>query len=734
MTGEGRGRAVVLARADAGADALKSCKPVYARKALPGVVILVHGVNSDGEWYAPFEVGLCRGLNRRLRREDAHCAHPHEVGQLRAGDYRSELTPDGFIDRTLGADSFVSEAGDSPVIRFRWGYRATKAEKALFGAGILLNEKDAWGGGPFANGTSALADCWGDEGFKDSLFAWLTVQSMNPLDTRKVYACPPRAYYAHAAWRLARLVALVREHQPEVPITIVGHSQGTMIAMASAFVGARKLGGSGVADTYHLVSSPYNLSMTGLPADLDNLAQRGRVAPTARAETFRRFLGIVAERAGKAQNPALVDRLALNPAPIDGTPGCTVAGEHAADRDHHGRVFVHCNPHDQVISALTVQGIGWKGLSAEDRRAVGATDRLRQRVWAQGLARPHASGTVWRVGAPSEPTGANEAPSAPGSAAASRTYHFWHSHHRAEARMRKRAFWSPPSARARFRWETVTDPRRAVGGRLGVAVLGTIATALGPLINQPVNADPHREHEIVDDAPPVPEPIVPRLADGRPFDAGLDPDHARMARRSAIDDPADPYNAARSGPLAPLTDEMQGDAQSEAALRYEHHAQVRAEARARGGADADAADRLDGTDREAMAHLRERGYDAMRVQWLLNGRNASATDHSTIVMNPEHAEKVFAWDLPLGYVAFEDANRPGSPKDEEVWLMLRRVADWRWTGHRSLPAKPKEDGTYFEDAQINGEEVHRVADYRTDALDELGIARDRERYGPDALE
>ena len=35
---------------------------------LPGVIIFVHGVNSEGEWYDDAEEGLCAGLNDRLRR------------------------------------------------------------------------------------------------------------------------------------------------------------------------------------------------------------------------------------------------------------------------------------------------------------------------------------------------------------------------------------------------------------------------------------------------------------------------------------------------------------------------------------------------------------------------------------------------------------------------------------------------------------------------------------------
>lgn len=50
---------------------------------LPGVVIFVHGVNSEGEWFGPAEEGLCRGLNRRLGRlDDQMMFKGPEGGQL----------------------------------------------------------------------------------------------------------------------------------------------------------------------------------------------------------------------------------------------------------------------------------------------------------------------------------------------------------------------------------------------------------------------------------------------------------------------------------------------------------------------------------------------------------------------------------------------------------------------------------------------------------------------------
>jgi hypothetical protein len=38
---------------------------------MPGVIIFVHGVNSEGEWYDVAEKALCDGLNDRLNRNQS---------------------------------------------------------------------------------------------------------------------------------------------------------------------------------------------------------------------------------------------------------------------------------------------------------------------------------------------------------------------------------------------------------------------------------------------------------------------------------------------------------------------------------------------------------------------------------------------------------------------------------------------------------------------------------------
>ncbi|WP_163368099.1 T6SS effector phospholipase Tle3 domain-containing protein, partial [Klebsiella aerogenes] len=69
--------------------------------------------------------------------------------------YMNELTEDGYLPDRLSAATFVKDAGYSPVIRFRWGYKSSVDELNAVGGNILLDEKNAWGGGPFVNGCSA---------------------------------------------------------------------------------------------------------------------------------------------------------------------------------------------------------------------------------------------------------------------------------------------------------------------------------------------------------------------------------------------------------------------------------------------------------------------------------------------------------------------------------------------------------------------------------------------------
>ena len=128
-----------------------------APRLMPGSIIFVHGVNSEGEWYADAAKSFARGLNRRLGRLDIT-----ELGRPGA-EKRAE--------RHKAADDRMA----SPFIPFYWGYSAHKKEcfkdctKNVEGTTDIwtdvfnnpLRQDRTWGRGPFANGTTTLQEFWG---------------------------------------------------------------------------------------------------------------------------------------------------------------------------------------------------------------------------------------------------------------------------------------------------------------------------------------------------------------------------------------------------------------------------------------------------------------------------------------------------------------------------------------------------------------------------------------------
>jgi len=404
---------------------------VLLQSPLPGVVIFCHGVNSDGEWYTQTEKGLCDGLNDRLKRRNEHMAHPTPAGgQLTPAAYMDELTADGYINPLMKTDTFI-QGGEffSPVIHFRWGYKASLLELQKYGSGVYLNENGYWGGGPFANGCTTLPDLWG-EGLSDDLFLWVHVQTINPTNDRNVYSCPPRPYYVLAALRLAKLVKAIREKQADVPITIVCHSQGNLIGMAAAFLGDKMADvkdpagqtGRCVADTYVLCNAPYSLlkknftegwSQSGAT---DQKGGTGRQSADARVKTLAAFFKIIGKQSKAQMSFARIDKFMANEA--HGFTAKSDADTYGLNSATYGRVTLYCNPHDQVISASPVQGIGWRGLSAQEINATGGDGVFAQRVFAQGFK-------VGKMG----------------------TYHYWGNHYK-KPEAGSPSFWFPESQKA----------------------------------------------------------------------------------------------------------------------------------------------------------------------------------------------------------------------------------------------------------------------------------------------
>lgn len=635
---------------------------------LPGIVIFVHGVNSDGEWYTASEEGLCRGLNARLGRKDDQLKYTGiAAGQLAPVQYIESLTADGFINPEMTSKTYVKqEASFSPVIHFRWGYKANKDELKRYGSNIFLNEQNYWGGGPFANGTSSLPDLW-HEGLNDTLFLWITVQHLNAVPARKVYQCPPRGYMVLAALRLAKLIESIRRKQADTPITVVCHSQGNMIGMAAAFLGDRladvidPFGATGrcVADTYVLCNPPYSL-VPSIGTDSwaqrgikDRGGHRGRESYVARAETLKAYFEILRERAAHEPSAAELDEEMANTRTSESGGAAYNAGDdrtaHGLNGHTYGRVTLYCCPHDQVISAETVQGIGWRGLSDRERADTHADGVLTQRVFSSGFE-------VGNTGV---------------------YYHYWDDDWR-RGKNKKEGFWFPASPAVRFSLD-----RGLRAGMNPLPQIMTLATApVHYLVNVftriPVNASPDPDWRIYINAPALKAPFKPKalrygavsiVEDGEhrsDFNEGFDPPSDALNKDKGCDgaplNPNDPYDAWQG--------ERLGTVQTEAAQRYEDHAALRMLARRENRSDwVDKDGNVVGEDDPSQASVdyeywRKDQIDAM----LRQGVDNNATNHSTIMTNAEHAERALAYDVAIGlcYLSEEDLRR------------LRVAADWRF--------------------------------------------------------
>jgi pimeloyl-ACP methyl ester carboxylesterase len=345
---------------------------------LPGVIIFVHGVNSEGEWYEAAEKALCEGLNKRLNR-----------GDLEPNTYLTH--EDGHpIQRKLDPN----KPGYSPVIRFYWGYRAkskTDTEWRIplrnIEGGDFWKQKDDdrdpwfWGGGPFQNGTNNLQQLWSKKGFCKKI-AGVSLQAFNTEWDRELHDAPPRNYNAHAAQRLADLIDKIRNGEekngrPDT-ITIMSHSQGTMVAMAATMLCKTR-----APDALIVMNSPF-----ALEDKITDALTCGNERPTeeARVKTF-----IAIARRIKDQKHIHTEA-ELQQLHVGATedmqlwrPDVAVQN-HVRERDNHGRLYVYFNPHDRVMGSAPLQSIGWKGLDdkllTELEHSV--KDTVKQRMLARG--------------------------------------------------------------------------------------------------------------------------------------------------------------------------------------------------------------------------------------------------------------------------------------------------------------------------------------------------------------
>lgn len=334
---------------------------------LPGIIIFVHGVNSTGEWYELAEKNICAGLNERLGLNDTSF-------KLKENMYSCDgNSPDKGFRRLV-------QEGRSPVIRFYWGYRSAEGEEGKYKIPLVnirnedyhqliaegMPEEEVrkkgpffWGGGPFQNGTTQLVSLWSKEGFKSKVLGVVPVQEFAPDLDRLLTDAPPREYYAHTAKRLADLVDLIRQEYPHDTVSIISHSQGTMIAMAATAL-AKK-----APDALFILNSPY--AMEAKITDSLALPANEVSSDNARSQTLSAIVDKIAAQAGRLKPE---DYNALCVGKTDDkkrwTPDVTLPSsgseERVPERDNHGRFYIYCNPHDRVMGASPLLSLGWQGL------------------------------------------------------------------------------------------------------------------------------------------------------------------------------------------------------------------------------------------------------------------------------------------------------------------------------------------------------------------------------------
>lgn len=336
-------------------------KPVDVRRALPGNVIIIHGVNDVGTSFDAIEQGLCKGLEERLCRTFKPASY-----RMPAAEDKNKLEPD---PDTVFFKRIVDESTDSPVIPFYWGYRELDSKTSMNHGqyvdryGNRLDKDRAKGGGPFANATSTLPDMW-NKGFG-------TLGDFGFDAIRPLLDAPGRMYMVLAASRLAALISIIRDYDEGETVTVVAHSQGCLVTLlAQAMLAAR---GLKLADTLILTHPPYSLVDTfgtiskgssylsgGSDAVMESSYANisGMQCLHARLQTLANIVKRVADRKPSSNEPD------FNTLADHKTHDGVVGGKWQAslDRDNRGKVYLYFCPQDMTVALDNMQGIGWQGV------------------------------------------------------------------------------------------------------------------------------------------------------------------------------------------------------------------------------------------------------------------------------------------------------------------------------------------------------------------------------------
>ncbi|GFZ64764.1 hypothetical protein PSE10B_12860 [Pseudomonas amygdali pv. eriobotryae] len=371
---------------------------------LPGVVIFLHGVNDPGASYESVETGLCQGVNERLDRPDlvpGRYGAEYDIAkkklrakqQLEDQDKQLLDDPDTHLYRRDTDDPKTR----SLLIPFYWGYRADPSEISRDKNNAPTKLRDQYqdiqgnrldrhfgkAGGYFVNATNNLLEMY-DKGLP--LTMRLKIARLTLPNTHFMGDNPHRRYYVLAAHRLAMMVKEIRRVSPDETITIMAHSQGTLITLLAQALLVD--GGHRCADTIIMVDTPYCLFPEVTPKDQDTLTTLTRiVAQVTQAPHTQPPLSDL-------RNPATYcGRSGPQWSPTQGTRkdkdkvgNVTVFPE----RDNRGKVYLYFCPDDTTVALDDVRGIGTFGVwdthgknSTRNPMAELKAVRFYQRMWTK---------------------------------------------------------------------------------------------------------------------------------------------------------------------------------------------------------------------------------------------------------------------------------------------------------------------------------------------------------------
>ena len=357
----------------------------------PGVVIFLHGVNDPGASYEHVEKGLCEGLNERLSRKD-----------LRSGEYgvafetakdvdeknptftrwkKIKYDPDTY-QFLRSESSEVGRETHSMLIPFYWGYRAAPSEikggernpTTLRGQyqdiyGSRLSKNFAKGGGMFNNATTNIPEMYGP-GFQKSA-ANAAAQKFGMSDYQYSTRSPDRHYFVLAAVRLAMVIREIRRVDPDETVTVMAHSQGTVITLlAQAMLADGTSKGDRCADCVIMVDSPYSLGETAIAS----IVQPSAVKYTTRGK-LNTLINIVKEVTSNPHTSPPLSELKFDNASHGGRTGKGWSPDQAtrcdskdgsthvfAERDNRGKVYLYFCTEDSTVAIPAIQGIGTYGV------------------------------------------------------------------------------------------------------------------------------------------------------------------------------------------------------------------------------------------------------------------------------------------------------------------------------------------------------------------------------------